>query len=727
MKHLKYPGNVPQASRSDNSESCTQAVCLNGSGGGKNATQIKRNKQDKLKLVTWNIRTLQDSKSQNKSNITPRRTAIIARELNRYNVDIAALQETHLKENGQIEEVGEGYTFIWSGCKPEEDNYYGVAICVKTRLIRNGTISHQTCINDRIMSIRINGKRSSTTLICCYAPTLPSNLNIKEKFYEELRNTIRTLPNNQKLVIAGDFNARVGKNNTVWRNVLGNYGIGKENENGLLLLQLCSENKLTIVNTLFKQKSKYKTTWQHPRSKMWHILDYFLISNNMKSDILRCKVMRGANCDTDHQMLKMEMTCNKPKFHNPKSKNPKYNSELLNEEAVKNQFQEEMRKEMNLLDTVSDDPNVTWMGIKQVYTKAAKNSLPKKEKQQEDWFNENKTSIEEILKTKQGAHEQYINRPNETNKSKYKEARSNCQKLIRDIKDKWWIERTKQMQLFIDKNDTYNLYRSIHAITGAPIRPLNTIQSKTGEIIHDKTEKLNRWTEYFEDLYNQHNPINLHAQITDFSNSPTLKDDCPTKNEIEKALTQLKNKKSPGVDTITAEMLKAGEHLTVDMFAHLFNQIWTSQTVPQDYRDAEIVAIHKKGDRSKCDNYRGISLLSISGKLLSRVIYNRLTVLAEEVLSDTQCGFRQNKSTTDMVFSIRQLIEKTLEQNSKLCIAFIDFTKAFDSVNRESLFKTLEYLKCPPTILAVLKSMHENTKATVKMENEQGTAFEVKT
>lgn len=74
----------------------------------------------------------------------PRRTAIVARELKQYNVDIAALQETHLRDTGQLEEKQAGYTYVWSGCKENQENYHGVAMCIKTELIQKGTVAAAT-------------------------------------------------------------------------------------------------------------------------------------------------------------------------------------------------------------------------------------------------------------------------------------------------------------------------------------------------------------------------------------------------------------------------------------------------------------------------------------------------------------------------------------------------------------------------------------------------------
>ena len=99
-------------------------------------------------------------------------------------------------------------------------------------------------------------------------------------------------------------------------------------------------------------------------------------------------------------------------------------------------------------------------------------------------------------------------------------------------------------------------------------------------------------------------------------------------------------------------------------------------------KDANITTLYKnKGDRGDCNNYRGISLLSITRKLFARVMLKRIQTLGKQVYPESQCGFRSKRSTVDMIFSLRQLQEKCREQQKPLYIAFVDLTKAFDTVS----------------------------------------------
>lgn len=109
----------------------------------------------------------------------------------------------------------------------------------------------------------------------------------------------------------------------------------------------------------------------------------------------------------------------------------------------------------------------------------------------------------------------------------------------------------------------------------------------------------------------------------------------------------------------------------------LFCNIWsTTAEVPQDFKDATIVTIYKrKGDRAECGNHRGISLLSVAGKILAKILQHRLQSLAEDILPESQCGFRANRSSQDMIFTLRQLQEKSAEQRQPFIVIFVDFSK----------------------------------------------------
>ena len=140
-------------------------------------------------------------------------------------------------------------------------------------------------------------------------------------------------------------------------------------------------------------------------------------------------------------------------------------------------------------------------------------------------------------------------------------------------------------------------------------------------------------------------------------------------------------------------------------------------------KDAKIITFSKSmGERSdcNCNNYRGISLLSVIGKVFAKVILIRLQKLAERVYPESQCGFRAGRSV------IRQLHEKCREQQMPLYIAFIDLTKAFDLVSIDGLFHILPKIGCPPKLQSMIKSFYTNMKGTVQFNGSSSMPFDIR-
>ena len=189
----------------------------------------------------------------------------------------------------------------------------------------------------------------------------------------------------------------------------------------------------------------------------------------------------------------------------------------------------------------------------------------------------------------------------------------------------------------------------------------------------------------------------------------------------------MKSGKACGEDSIPGEVLKACKEVLLPELYKLLCLIWQEGAVPQELRDAKIVTLYKnKGDKGDCNNYRGISLLSIVGKVYARVVLKRLQILAERVLPESQCGFRGGRSTMDMIFTLRQLQEKCREQHVPLYMAFIDLTKAFDTVSRSALYQVLESIGCPPKLLSIIASFHDDMKAKVQFDRSTSDSFEIK-
>ena len=198
---------------------------------------------------------------------------------------------------------------------------------------------------------------------------------------------------------------------------------------------------------------------------------------------------------------------------------------------------------------------------------------------------------------------------------------------------------------------------------------------------------------------------------------PLLKDLdlSPSVDKVKNAIREMNSGKTRGADKIHAKLHKAVGTTAFKAFHHILVSIWEEECMPADFCDATRVTLYKnKGPKSDGGNYRGISLRSIGGKILARILLNRLiTSVSESNLTEAQCGFRPGHSTIDMMFAVRQVKEKCIEQQMDLYSVFIDLTKAFDTVNREALWTIRAELGCPCKFTALVGLFHHNVTGQV--------------
>lgn len=201
----------------------------------------------------------------------------------------------------------------------------------------------------------------------------------------------------------------------------------------------------------------------------------------------------------------------------------------------------------------------------------------------------------------------------------------------------------------------------------------------------------------------------------------------PSLDEIKMIIKSLKNNKSPGEDNINSELLKlAGPYLATQI-QKLIGSMWTNEQIPKDWNTAIICPIFKKGNTSKVENYRGISLLNTSYKVLSLAVLKRLEIYAKDIIGEYQCGFTRGKSTTDQIFIIRQIMEKYYEHDKDLFMVFVDFKQAYDSINRhlQQLFTALRNFEISEKSVRMIEICNSNTYCRVRYQGELSLQFEV--
>ena len=272
-----------------------------------------------------------------------------------------------------------------------------------------------------------------------------------------------------------------------------------------------------------------------------------------------------------------------------------------------------------------------------------------------------------------------------------------------------------------------NYRKGKNSMTGA-------LKSADGEELLTEPEHISqRWKQYFEALLNvedlmRENDENLvHEEVVNDGNYGEM--DEITREEVINAIKKMKNGKATGEDGIPSEIFKALDDVGVTWLRRIFNIAWDEGRIPDDWRRAIVCPIYKKGDKTRCENYRGISLLSHAGKIYERVLEQRLRGLVEEKIGKWQHGFRPGKGTVDLIFAMKLLLEKDWEWNKDKYAVFIDMEKAFDRVPRKKLWEALghEEYGIPGKLKRAIKSILYETMSKVRGRDMESEWFEVRT
>ena len=190
-----------------------------------------------------------------------------------------------------------------------------------------------------------------------------------------------------------------------------------------------------------------------------------------------------------------------------------------------------------------------------------------------------------------------------------------------------------------------------------------------------------------------------------------IDEDPPDEEETSKVLRTFKNNKSGGTD-IKTEGLKYNQSETLlAAILHLLTLIWSLVVVPTKWLHASITCLYKKGLTDLASNYRGLSIGANMSRILAKIIMNRLKEAYEKHISEEQFGFRQNRSTTDGIFILKNVIDRF---DGILVAVYIDLTAAYDHVPRDFLFRVLSFRTGASHLIAILRKMYEGTTASIR-------------
>ena len=301
--------------------------------------------------------------------------------------------------------------------------------------------------------------------------------------------------------------------------------------------------------------------------------------------------------------------------------------------------------------------------------------------------------------------------------STYKQINNTIKKEMRIAKEIWINNKCTDIGECLIRNNTKKAYQIVNELTKKKDKIIVNVHDKDGKCITDKTEVLKRWTEYCSELYT-HNAEGDISVLT--VNEPSNQDNFPIlESEVEAAIQALKMGKSAGIDNIPAELIKAGEHIVIQILLDICNKIWETGIWPSDWTQSMIISLHKKGSKQKCENYKTISLISHFSKI--KIILDRLKHYTEEFISEEQAGFRTGiLFSSEQIFNLRVISEKYSQHSKPLYQVFIDFKKAFDRIWHNELWSAMKRFNINSKLIEYIQHLYNKAESAVYFDGKIG-------
>ena len=468
-------------------------------------------------------------------------------------------------------------------------------------------------------------------------------------------------------------------------------------------MQLCADHGLFLASTNFSHKKLHRLTWRPPHSShRWTQIDHIAIGYRWRGSVQDCRSFWSTAVDSDHALVRarfcLRLTCKRNNGSKSNYFKPSYNGNLTST------FQTELAQRLSSLPP-AQDTNAHWKQMKEAITGSiiATNDpagVPRRNR----WISARSTALLDARKTipPDAAH-------NATRKS----LRRQLTRSLRNDREQWWIAKCREMEKAAAIGNSRNLFRLIRS-TG-PRKPgvSEVIKESDGALINSQERRLARWAEHFEAQFSWP-PSTANLPGTASNTVLEINTDPPSEMEVIREISYLKRHKAAGPDGIPPFVFKDGGIALATELTKLLQSIWDQEEVPRDWCESVIVPIYKKGDRSSCENHRGISLVTIASKLLTGIILRRLSAARERGTRENQAGFRPGRGCIDHIFTLRQILEHRHTSRRPTIFVFLDLKAAFDSVDRLALWRCLSLKGVPEKFINIIRSLYANSRSRVR-------------
>ena len=577
-------------------------------------------------------------------------------EFDKYNLDLIGLCETRWRDSG--EHLAGNYHYVWSGPNNNSGKVgqAGVALAM-SRNTRKALISWRP-IDERMLEARFEHRHGKHTIIValCHPTNLAEN-DKKAYFYALLQDVAGTRSPHDITIVLSDTNAALSLETLelTCRMFLAPHS-STEPPTTMATASCRSAEAHTCASLTPGFRASKSTIG--PGTEMMvsrkKANDHIIISRRWLRCVTQCRVFRGAQLgNTDHRLLcaNIRLELNAPpgsrQHHQP-------DISRLADPSTKLQYQCEISNRYDALAESTDQ----WEDFKNTITACAtKCSGRRRPRPKKPWII---PATIEIIASRRSARLH-------GDLTEYRRLNSVRNASIKNDRAAFWQEKVTTLEEAAIRKDQGTLFRELRSLRSGNRNFSTLIKDQSGRTLTSEPECIARWQEHFSELLNQ--PT---EELIDRANHPN---DCPlcttddiTPEEVRKALGQLKNARASGICTITAELLKNGGEALVTWLTKIFNHVWSTEQIPEDWRKGIILPFWKrKGDALTCSNHRGITLLSIPGKTFARVVINRAIHAMHKHRIPHQACFMPGRSTTDHISAIRLLAEKAREFRKRPC------------------------------------------------------------
>ncbi|CAF3327901.1 unnamed protein product [Rotaria socialis] len=420
--------------------------------------------KDTLTVGTWNVQTLW----------TTGKLELLRNEMKRFRFDVIGLSEVHWTGKGETLSGD----FIWSG----EDTTHtrGVGMLLSTK--GKKTLIGYNPISSRLITIRFNATPFKLTVMHVYAPTSASSDDEIEIFYDNIEHALTKTPKKDIIIVTGDWNAKIGSDNTHWESVVGRYGYGDRNERGDRLLEFAALHNLYICNTRFQQKANRKWACASPDDVHQNMIDLVLIQKRWKSSVTNCRTFQSADISSEHSLvlcnskIRLKRRCIKPQQHH------RPDVSQLKSQKVRGVYQTRVVNRLQDIDTQCNLKEHA-AKVEEAMKDALQATVTTTRRAKKSWISEQTLNlVDEKRKMKQ------IKNVSAENGQLYKNLCSKVKKLARQGKDNWIQDKCDETENGLKIGNTRQAYSLIKTLKNNFVPRITMITNQDGTMQQSKED-----------------------------------------------------------------------------------------------------------------------------------------------------------------------------------------------------------------------------------------------